>query len=29
LKQLIRYYQHHVMKNKEIKSVDILAELLG
>ncbi len=29
LKQLIRYYQHHVMKSKEIKSVDILAELLG
>ena len=29
LKQLIRYYQHHVMKNKEISSVDILAELLG
>lgn len=29
LKQLIRYYQHHVMKSKEIRSVDILAELLG
>ena len=29
LKQLIRYYQHHVIKNKEIKSVDILSELLG
>ncbi|MDA8930470.1 MAG: recombination protein O N-terminal domain-containing protein [Bacteroidia bacterium] len=29
LQLLIRYYQHHVIKNKQIKSVDILAELLG
>lgn len=29
LKQLIRYFQYHVMKNKEIKSVDILSDLLA
>lgn len=29
LKQLIKYYQHHIIKNKDVKSVDILAELLG
>lgn len=29
LKKLIRYYQYHVIKRNEIKSVDILADLLA
>lgn len=29
LRQLIRYYQYHIIKNKEIKSLDILSELLA
>lgn len=29
LRQLIKYYQHHVMKDKNIRSVDVLAELLA
>lgn len=29
LKKLIRYYQYHVIKSNEIKSVDILADLLA